>query len=152
MCNSSQLLSTCRKQMDRGVGFLGRVRADHGIEEVDVDIDYTTLHVGSCGVASARTRCWLMPPGHIAKMAWLTLVGNVALAMEAPTGNPRFPPRPLRFAVIHTLWSTADPITSWYCYRYARTSQAFRFLFLNALKSEFSSAIRRRLFSHALVS
>lgn len=81
-----------------------------------------------------------MPPGHIAEMARPTLVGNVALTMKAPTGNPRFPPRPLRFSVIHTLWSTADPIASWYCYRHARTSQAFRFLFLNAVKSKFFSA------------
>lgn len=97
MCNYGQLLSTCRKQMDRGAGILGRVRADLGVEEVEFDIDYTTLRW--------KHWCWkcqdtmLVPPGHIAEMARLTLVGNVALTMEAPTGNPL----PLRFSVIHTL-------------------------------------------------
>jgi len=44
-----------------------------------------------CVVVNARTCCWLMPPGHIAEMAWLTLVGNAVLTMEAPTGNPHLP-------------------------------------------------------------
>lgn len=37
---------TYRKQMERWVGILGGVRANHGVEEVDFDIDYTTLCVG----------------------------------------------------------------------------------------------------------
>lgn len=44
-----------------------------------------------CAVVNAKTCCWLMPPGHIAEMARMTLVGNAALTMEAPTGNPRLP-------------------------------------------------------------
>lgn len=43
---SIHLSSTYRKQMERWVGILGGVRADHGVEEVDFDIDYTTLCVG----------------------------------------------------------------------------------------------------------
>lgn len=89
-------------------------------------------------VVTARTCCWLMPPGHIAEMAQMTLVGNVALTMEAPTGNPRLS-RLLSSSLSHTHRSMADPITSWYCYRYAGTSQAFHFLFLNAVISKFLS-------------
>lgn len=56
-------------------------------------------------VVNARTCCWLMPPGHIAEMARLTLVGNAALTMEAPTGNPR----PLS----SSLFSHRDPWQIW---------------------------------------
>lgn len=53
-------------------------------------------------VVNARTCCWLMPPGHIAEMARLTLVGNAALTMEAPTGNPHLPPPALVLLFSHT--------------------------------------------------
>ncbi len=54
-----------------------------------------------CVVVNARTCCWLMPPGYIAEMARLTLVGNAGLTMEAPTGNPRLP-RLLYSSLSHT--------------------------------------------------
>ncbi len=43
---STHLPSTHRKQMERWVGIRGGVRADHEVEEVDFDTDYTTLCVG----------------------------------------------------------------------------------------------------------
>lgn len=98
-----------------------------------------------CEVVNARTCYWLIPPGHIAMMARLTLVDNVALCMEAPTGNPRLP-RLLLSSLSHTHRSMADPITSWYCYRYAGTSQAFHFLFLNTVLFNFSLKWKKAIF------
>lgn len=98
-----------------------------------------------CVVVNARTCYWLMPPGHITEMAWLTLVGNAALSMEAPTGNPRLP-RLLSSTLSHTHRSMADPITSSYCYHYAGTSPAFHFLFLNTVVSRFSLEWKKAIF------